>query len=254
MSSDLDLAFVEVEFAPLRSGRFNDLRSLPLKALGRLDNFDHDLRLGALDQLLFSYQRRVAVEVWIREHAGRRTGVVKDVEPQLAVVIPDAGATTNDLFEIGHRADDTGKHDVLARGGVHTRRKELGRREDYRRSRLDVLEAVQMSAADIALLRGDPAHVVGVFSHQIGVEVTQGAAHLISVFLVHAEDDGLGEAVRLAEEFGQMLRDRFGTSAEGHRALGVRRRVVIVGDEATVTIEFVLAWPPPSSVPFGYNA
>src|SRR5207245_1908582 len=84
-------------------------------------------------------------------------------------VVPDSGATTDDLFEVGHRADNAGQHDVLAGGSVHPRRQELRRRKNDGRSRVHILETAQMSTADIALFRGDSADVVWVLSHEIGL-------------------------------------------------------------------------------------
>ena len=68
--------------------------------------FSFNLLLGDLG--------RVAVEIGVGEHPGGGAGVVDDVEPQLAVVVADTGAATDDLLELGHGADDAGKHDVLA--------------------------------------------------------------------------------------------------------------------------------------------
>ena len=54
-----------------------------------------------------------------------------------------------------------------------------------------------MSPANVALIRGDPARVIGELTRQIGIQVGQDAAHFVRVFLIDAEDDGFSESVGL---------------------------------------------------------
>ena len=49
--------------------------------------------------------------------------------------------------------------------------------------------------------------VFAVGGDEIGVGVRQFLTHPLGVFDVHAEDDGLGEAVAAFEELGDLLRD-----------------------------------------------
>jgi hypothetical protein len=72
-----------------------------------------------------------------------------------------------------------------------------------------VLKPLHVAAADVAFVGGDAADVVGVGPsrgrpHKVGVQVVEGGAHFGGVFLVHAEDDGLGEAVGLFQEIGEV--------------------------------------------------
>ena len=78
-----------------------------------------------------------------------------------------------------------------------------------------------MAAADVALVGGHAADVVGILLHQVGVVVVQRAAHLVGVLLVDAEHDGLGEAIGLLQEVGQVAGDRLGARPQRHDALEV---------------------------------
>ena len=61
------------------------------------------------------------------------------------------------------------------------------------------------------------AHVVRVLLHEVGVAVVERPPHLLGVFLVHAEDDGLGEAVGLLQEVGQVAGDGLGAGLQRDR-------------------------------------
>ena len=68
---------------------------------------------------------------------------------------------------------------------------------------------------------GYPADIIRILLHQVGIEVVQGPAHLVGVFLIHAEDDGLGKAVGLLEEVGEMSGDGLGAGSQGDDPLKV---------------------------------
>ena len=55
-----------------------------------------------------------------------------------------------------------------------------------------------------AFVGRDAADIIGMLLHEVGVQVVERPAHLVGVLLIHAEDDGLGEAVGLLEELGQV--------------------------------------------------
>ena len=111
-----------------------------------------------------------------------------------------------------------------------------------------------MAASDVTLVGGDAAHVVGVLRHEDAVEIGQRGAHLASVLLVDAEDDGLGEAVRLLEELGEVPGDRLGTRAKRHEPLEVLGMVLVVGDGSAIAVQLVLARAPTGRVPLGDDA
>ena len=112
----------------------------------------------------------------------------------------------------------------------------------------------QVAAADVALVGGDAAHVVGILRHKVGVEVDQRLPHFDGVFLIDAKDDGLGEAVGLLEEVRQVAGDGLRAGAQGDDALEILGLVFIVGDRAAVAVELVLARPPAGGVPLGDDA
>ena len=67
--------------------------------------------------------------------------------------------------------------------------------------RFDVLEVLDVAAPDAALVGRDAADIVGVLlprDRRSGCQVRCRIS--IGVFLIHAKDDGLGEAVGLLEE------------------------------------------------------
>ena len=114
--------------------------------------------------------------------------------------------------------------------------------------RLQVLEPAQVAAADVAFVGGHAADVVRMLLHEVGVQVVERPAHLVGVLLVDAEDDGLGEAVGLLEELGQVPGDGLGAGAQGDDALEVLGLVFVVGDLAAVAVELALARPPAGGV------
>ena len=61
------------------------------------------------------------------------------------------------------------------------------------------------------------------------------------MLLVHAKDDGLGEAVGFFQEIGQVPGHGLGAGAQGDTALEIGGGVNFVGDFAAVTVEVVLA-------------
>ena len=84
--------------------------------------------------LLFGDPHRIVVEGRIGKEPRGGAGVVENVEPELAVVIPDAGPAPDDLLELAHRADDAREHDVLASRRIDAGREQLRCREDRRRT------------------------------------------------------------------------------------------------------------------------
>ena len=77
---------------------------------------------------------------------------------------------------------------------------------------------------------------------EVGVAVVQGPPHLVGVFLVDAEDDGLGEAVGLLEEIGEVPGDGLGAGLEGHQSLEVLGAVLAVGNLSAVAVDVPLWW------------
>ena len=143
-----------------------------------------------------------------------------------------------------HGADHAGQHDVLAGRRVDAGGEQLRRGEDDRRLGLDVLEPAQVPAPDVALVGGDAADVVRVLLHEVGVQCGERLAHLARVLLVDAEDDGLGEAVGLLQEVGQVPRDRLRARAQRHDPLEVLGLVFVVGDRAPVAVQVAPRRPP----------
>src|SRR5262249_9457847 len=113
----------------------------------------------------------------------------------------------DDLLKLAHRSDDASEHDVLACRGVNSRRQQLRRSKNRWRFCFNVLESRKMSSPNSALVRRYTSNVVGISHYHVGVEIDERLAHLGSVFLIHAEDDGLSHTISLLEELGEMHRD-----------------------------------------------
>ena len=79
------------------------------------------------------------------------------------------------------------------------------------------------SHADVALVGGDAADVVGMIADQIVVEPRQLMLHLQGVLLIHTEDDGLGEAIGGAQKPGERPGDGMGAGADGDDPLEVEQ-------------------------------
>ena len=72
--------------------------------------------------------------------AGGRSGVVQDVEIELAVVLPNPGAPPDDLFELAHGIDDAHDDDIFAGRRVYPGSEQLGGGENDRRGGFQLLK------------------------------------------------------------------------------------------------------------------
>src|SRR5438552_6255248 len=117
------MAFIEIVFPSLNRRWFFD---------DRFAFDDVDVRPSVVDYLLLCYftgrvdfflsnECWVAIEIRVCEPLRRRTGVIDDVEPKLAVVVAHPCSAPDNLFKLGQRADDSGDHYVLTSGRINTR-------------------------------------------------------------------------------------------------------------------------------------
>ena len=188
VADNFDLAIIHVEFAGQVVGCVRqvfldgDVPRLVRGIMGfrlRHLTFDAERFLAAV--------QRLAVKRGVGELLGGGAGVVDDVEGQLAVIGPQPGAAPDDLLEFGHGADRADQDDVLAGRRVDAGGQQVRGGQDDRAAGFHVLEAGAVGRPDVALVGGDPAHVVRVLPHQVGVEAGQGEAHLQRVFLIDAK-------------------------------------------------------------------
>src|SRR5437867_953805 len=116
-------------------------------------------------------------------------------------------------------------------------------------------ENARASRSGLMKLRqgGDTADVIGELLDEIGVQVVQRGAHFRSVFLVHAKDNGLCEAVGLFQEIGEVLRDGFSPFEQGDFPLEIRRAIDSIRDATTVAVQVFRAWTPARCVPLRHN-
>ena len=71
-----------------------------------------------------------------------------------------------------------------------------------------------MHLADFTLVRNHAHHIVWIAAGQVSIEVVERFAHIVRVFLVYAEDDGLAIAVGLYQVIGQVSGDGLGATQE----------------------------------------
>src|ERR1039457_5026010 len=60
---------------------------------------------GCID-LLFTDQGWISIEILVGKKPRGTAGIVEDIEPELAVIIPYPGSPSDDLLEFGHRTDN----------------------------------------------------------------------------------------------------------------------------------------------------
>src|SRR6266581_8395897 len=121
------MAFIEIIFPSLNWRRFFDdgLAFDDVDVRFPVINDIYSCCLTFFVDLFLSDERRIAIEVRVCEPLRRRTGVIDDVEPKLAVVVAHPCSAPDDLFKLRQRADDTGDHDVLTSRGIDTRSQQL---------------------------------------------------------------------------------------------------------------------------------
>ena len=91
-------------------------------------------------------------------------------------------------------------------------------------------------------------------AYDVYAKVVDRQSHGFGVFLVNAEDNCLGEAVRLADEVGEVTRDRLGTGFECHFPFEILRPVFRVRDFAPVAVELAFGGTPSGRIRRGYDA
>ena len=74
------------------------------------------------------------------------------------------------------------------------------------------------------------------------------------MLLVHAEDDGLGEAIRFLQEVRKVAGDGFGTGFKRDQPVEIRRAVKAVRDLPAVAIHLAGRRPPACSIDGGDDA
>src|SRR5271157_34800 len=111
-----------------------------------------------------------------------------------------------------------------------------------------------MPTPDLALIGDNSDHIVRVFPGEIKVAVVQRPSHVLGVFLVYAENDGLAPAVRLVEKLGEIVGDGFGAPLERQAALKIAGPVFPVRDFAAITVKLALGGTPARRVHGGHDA
>ena len=104
------------------------------------------------------------------------------------------------MLEFDHRIDQPQEHDIAAGRRIKAGGEQLRGCQNDGRARLHVLKPLHVTTPNVTFIGGDTADVIRELLHQIGIEIVERSPHLGSVFLVNAENDGLGETVSFLEE------------------------------------------------------
>ena len=195
---------------------------------------------------------RVAIEGRVGKQ-GRCPAKIHDGEEQLAVVLVDAGAATDDLFELGHRGDALVEDDQVAGLGIHTGAHQARGAGDHRIGRFGVDEVVELSLAFV-IIAGDAHDVLAVGSGQVGIGIHQRLTHPLRVVGGLTEDDGLGDAIGGPEKLRDLGRHEFGALFEDEVLVEVAEVVFAVFDELPVPVHLTELGPPTEDVPVEADA
>src|SRR6266516_5903455 len=147
---------------------------------------------------------RITIESWISKEPDRTIRIIDNIEVDLIIILTDAGSTSNNLFELGHRVNDAGNHNIFAGGHIYASGKHLWSSQDNRPIgfSFNLLKIVQVLETKIAFIRGNTTHIVRIMLRNVSIEISELAAHLQGMFLVNTEHNGLVRASCLLQKVG----------------------------------------------------
>ena len=186
------------------------------------------------------FQRTVPIRV------GKQTGHIAEVhdrEVGLTLLLPQAGATADDLLELCHGADHLVQNDQLDHLAVGPGGEQLRRCGDDRALRGCGDKILQFALA-VGIAPGDPHHIVRVLLHHIGVEVDQRHPHPLSGILIGTEYNGLGHTVGAFEVAGDLSSHLLDAVFDDDVIVVVAVGVNAVRDLIAVDIPLALAGTP----------
>ena len=161
-------------------------------------------------------------------------------EVELAGVLVHAGATAEDLLELGHGADLAVEHDQAAGLDINAGGEQPRGGDQHGMFGFRVDEVVQLRLA-LGVTAGDAHDVAVVPVHQVGVFVDERLPHAGGVFLVHAEDDRLLEAIAAFLQIpGDLAGHQLGAFVQDQGAVEVFEIVDTVFDLVAVPVELPL--------------
>lgn len=119
------------------------------------------------------------------------------VDGEVVLAFIEAGAASDDLFELDHGVDGAHQDNVADVAGVHAGRELLGRCQDGRDGLFVVLEVAEVLLAESAVVGGDALAVAGVCA---GFSLVDEVAHGECVNLGGAEDQRLFPLIDLVHK------------------------------------------------------
>ena len=186
------------------------------------------------------FQRTVPIRV------GKQTGHIAEVhdrEVSLTLLLPQPGATANDLLELCHGADHLVQYDQLDHFAVGSGGEQLRRSGDDRALRGCGDKILQFALA-VGVATGDPHHIVRVLLHHIGVAVDQRHPHPLSGILIGTEYNGLGHTAGAFEVAGDLSSHLLDAVFDDDVVVVVAVGVNAIRDLTAVDIPLTLAGTP----------
>ena len=145
-----------------------------------------------------------AIEVRVIEQASNITEV-KNCEVKFTKVLTHTSTTTDNLLELGHRADIRIQNNVFDRLNINAGGQQLGCGNQYRVLTFYITEIIKLINTSF-IIGGNSHNVAFINRHHVGVFIHQRPTHSISVFLINTEEDGfIHSAIMLL----QIIRDCF---------------------------------------------
>ena len=165
-----------------------------------------------------------------------RAPEINQREIKLLGVLMDAGAAPDDLLKLRHRAHSAVEHNQAAGLGVHASGEQpRGRDKDgIFCFRVDEVPELRLP---FGVAAGDAHDVAVIFVAQVLILVDQSLPHPRGMFLIHAKNDGLLEAVAaFFQEVGNLLGNELGAVVNDEGAVKVLDVVDAVLDLIAVPV------------------
>ncbi len=185
---------------------------------------------------------RVAVKIRVSKKIGN-IAKIENGKKCFAEFFIDAGATTDNLLELGHGSDVAVKYDKFAGLRIHSGGHKFGCGGNNRVEFFRIDKVIQLAFA-FFVIASDLHDVFGVVYHQITVGIGQRCAHTLGMFDIHAEHYGLVEVVGLFQVFGNSVSDSLGTLVNHKIRVVILAVIDTVINQLTAFIGFARFWPP----------
>ena len=176
-----------------------------------------------------------AIEIRVIEQASNITEV-KNCEVKFTKVLTHTSTTTDNLLELGHRADIRIQNNVFDRLNIYASRQQLGGCNQHRVLAFYVTEIIKLIYTGF-IVGCDSHNIAFIDSHHVGVLVYQSPTHSVCVFLINTEEYGLiHSAIMLLQIIRDCLCNQLGTLFKNDISIKIQRIVNPVINHFAVVI------------------